>query len=239
MNAVILQHEENEGLGLLEPALRDAGFTLTRRFRGPRHEDVNAALVVVLGGHMGVYASDLHPFLRDEVALLSERLAADRPCLGICLGAQLMAAASGAEVSPGKNGFEVGAGKVRWTKDALADTVLVGARPRADLMVAHWHGDTFKPVPGATLLASTDRYVQQGFRLGRSYGFQFHLELTAQVLGRWLEDDAEALQARGVDLEAAKAGLGKLQGGEPALRGLADRLVHHFSRAARVNDVRG
>jgi GMP synthase (glutamine-hydrolysing) len=147
MRAVIYQHEENEGLFQLEVPLQEAGFSLQRRFRAVKHEDVEADLLVVLGGAMGVYDVDQHPFLRDELAILTERLANGRPCLGICLGAQLLAAAAGSQVSRGKNGLEVGAAPVRWTQAGLEDPVIKGVR--AKTVVAHWHGDTFTAVPGA------------------------------------------------------------------------------------------
>ncbi|WP_244222438.1 glutamine amidotransferase-related protein [Corallococcus praedator] len=95
MRAVVFEHEEHEGPGLLGPALEAAGFTLVRRFRTVRREDVDAPLVVVMGGPMGVYEADAHPFLKDELALLGERLASERACVGVCLGAQLLAAAAG------------------------------------------------------------------------------------------------------------------------------------------------
>jgi GMP synthase (glutamine-hydrolysing) len=231
MRAVVIQHEEHEGPGLLGPALEQAGFKLIKRYRQVRREDLEAELVVALGGPMGVYESDQHPFLKDELGFLIERLAMDRPVVGICLGAQLLAAAAGAEVFPGKNGFEVGVGPVRWSKDALADPVFAGVKPKT--VVAHWHGDTWKPVPGATLLASTDRYSQQAFRLGTSYGFQFHPELTAAELERWFVHENEDLITRGIDVEKLKKELGKLRAAEPELRDLLERLAHHFARVAR------
>src|SRR5258706_374652 len=92
MRAIVYQHEPHEDLGLLEPALIAAGFTLVRRFRAVSHgEDLDAELLVLLGGSMSVADLEQHPFLRDEEAVLLERLAADRACLGLCLGAQLLA----------------------------------------------------------------------------------------------------------------------------------------------------
>ncbi|NTX09013.1 glutamine amidotransferase [Myxococcus sp. CA040A] len=231
MRAVVYQHEEHEGVGLLGPALTKAGFTLVNRFRSARHDDVDAELVVVMGGPMGVYEADQHPFLREELAILRERLANERPSLGICLGAQLLADAAGAEVFAGKNGFEVGVGPVRWTAEGVRDTVMAGVRPRT--VVAHWHGDTYKAVPGATLLASTDRYVQQAFRLGSSFGFQFHLELTAREMGRWLELGAEDLRQRGKDLAELKAQLPKLESAERENTELLQRLAEHFAQTVR------
>jgi GMP synthase (glutamine-hydrolysing) len=231
MRAVIFQHEEHEGPGLLGPVLTQAGFSLVKRFRTVRREDVDAELVVVMGGPMGVYEADQHPFLNEELALLSERIANERPCLGICLGAQLLAAAAGAEVFPGRNGFEVGAAPVRWTQEGLKDPVLAGVRART--VVAHWHGDTYKPVPGARLLASTDRYSQQAFRLGDSYGFQFHMELTAEELGRWLDLGADELRERGKEPQELHAQLPKLKAAEPELSELMHRLAHHFAKVVR------
>ena len=168
MRAVILQHEHHEGLGLLGPVLTAAGYSLTKRFRDVDHADLNAELVVVLGGSMSANDVAEHPFIGDERAFLIERLALDRPTLGICLGSQLLAAAAGAEVFPGKNGKEICIGPVKWMKAAQQDAAFQGVGPKS--LVAHWHGDTFAPVPGATLLASTDRYAQQAFRIGRAYG---------------------------------------------------------------------
>lgn len=232
MRAVVMQHEEDEGPGLLGPALEAAGFTLVKRFRGVKREDVDAELVVVLGGAMGVYEADRHPFLGEELALLIERLALSRPVLGICLGAQLLAAAGGSEVFLGKNGLEVGVAPVRWTKEGQADPVLAGVRPRTT--VAHWHQDTFKPVPGAALLASTDRYSQQAFRLGDSYGFQFHLELTADEFERWLaHGEEELVELYEKDMNELRSQLPKLRAAEPENRELIERLAHHFARVAR------
>jgi GMP synthase (glutamine-hydrolysing) len=231
MRAVVFEHDEDAGLAQLEPALKQAGFTLVKRFRTTRREDVDAELVVVMGGHMGVYEADQHPFLREEIAVLSERLANERPCLGICLGAQMLAAAAGAEVFLGKNGFEVGALPVRWTQEGLKDPVIAGVRPKT--VMAHWHQDTFKPVPGATLLASTDRYTQQAFRIGPSYGFQFHMELSAADLDRWLTQWTDSEGLKGKNVQELRAQVPKLKAAEAELTELQHRLAHHFAKAAR------
>ncbi len=231
MKAIVYQHEDHEDLGRLGPALEAAGFKLVRRFRGVEHHtDVEAELVVVMGGHMGVNDAAEHPFLRDELSVLVTRLNAGKPCLGICLGAQLLANAAGADVFPGKNGFEVGVGPVKWMPEALKDPVIAGCQAKTP--VAHWHQDTWKPVPGATLLGSTDRYSQQAFRLGPSYGFQFHPELDAAAFEKWLELGAESLAAAGKDVSQLKSQLPKLRGAEGELAGLLERLAHHFAKTA-------
>ncbi len=228
MRAILLHHEKSLGPGLLEPLLKAAGFALTNRFRDVHYEDGNAELVVVLGGLMSVGDAHEHPFLHHEVALLAERLAADRPTLGIGLGAQLLAKAAGSEVFPGKNGIELGVGPVRWTRAGLEDPVVSGVR--AKTLVAHWHTDTWAPVTGAVLLASSDRYTQQAFRLGRSYGFAFHPELGADGLARLIGGQREWLVAAGKDPTALQADLPKLEGSEAERAALCERLVHALKK---------
>ena len=229
--AVVLQHEAHEDLGLLGPTLTWAGFSLVSRFRDVEHADLEAELIVVLGGSMGLADAEQHPFLAKEQAFLAERLALERPCLGICLGAQLLAAAAGSQVFKGKNGPEIGAASVRWTKAGLEDPPLAGLSTR--LMVAHWHQDTFAPIAGAQLLASTDRYTQQAFRLGSSYGFQFHPELTGDAWLQWVESGTEALAAAGKDVAALKNDAGKIRAAEPQLKALCAQLAHHFAGCVR------
>lgn len=230
MKAVVLQHETHEDLGLLEKPLLDAGFTLTRRFRGVEHKDLEADLLVVLGGSMSVWATDQHPFLRDELALLVERVALGRPCLGLCLGAQLLATAAGAQVSAGKNGLEIGVAPVRWTKAALEDPVIKGVAAKS--MMPHWHEDTWTAVPNATLLASTDRYTQQAFRLVDSFGLQFHPELTAAAYDAWLTRDLELLALYEKNVDELRSGLPKLKAAEAENTLLLERLAHHFAQVA-------
>ncbi len=231
MRAVIYQHETHEDLGLLGPALTAAGFTLVRRFRAVHHqEDLGAELVVVLGGSMSVAESERHPFLREEEAVLLERLAADKPCFGICLGAQLLAHAAGADVFRGKNGEEIGVAPVRWTKAAQSDPALTPVPARST--VAHWHRDTFTAVPGATLLGSTDRYTQQAFRVGETLALQFHLELTAEAFGRWLDLGSEQLETAAVSRAALAAQLPKLKAAEAENAELLARIAFHFAKTS-------
>src|SRR5215510_2897288 len=163
-SALILIHEANEGEGLLGPALKAAGFDLVHRFRHLEASDASAPLWVLMGGPMAVYQTQKHPFLAPEIAAIRMRLAAGRPTLGICLGAQLMAAAVGAVVRPGQAGLEIGVFAINLSEAAAVDPVFGDLLPHPAF--AHWHGDTFDEVPGATRLASSDRYLEQAFRLG-------------------------------------------------------------------------
>ena len=201
--AIILLHVPHEGAYRLRPALERAGFRVVERLGPPSPGDARAELVVLMGGPMGVYEADRHPQLAAELELLSARLRAGRPSLGICLGAQLLAHAAGARVFPGAAGLELGVMPVRVTDEGARDPLFAGIP--AELPVAHWHGDTFEPVPGATLLASTGRYPQQAFRIGRSLGLQFHPELDVAALRGWLALHPEAPAQAGKSLAGIEA----------------------------------
>lgn len=222
MDAVIWEHDAGEGPYRLAPALERSGFSLRSRLCAPVASDADAPLLVVMGGPMGVYEADAHPYLKVELELLRRRLARGLPTLGICLGAQLLARAAGAEVSPGEQGFEYGVRPILLTHHARADDVF--AKLPAMFDVAHWHGDTFSEVPGGTLLASSDAYRQQAFRVGVSYGLQFHPELDPEILADW-----GRAMARPVPPEH----LARLSAGLPVLDELMEQLAGFFAAAVR------
>jgi len=109
-HAVVLSHVAFEDLGSLEAPLLERGFLIetvdvaTAHF--PLPQAASCDLLVVMGGPIGVYDHEEFPFLSEEIVCISARLAAHKPILGICLGAQLMAAALGSRVYPGGNGSE-------------------------------------------------------------------------------------------------------------------------------------
>jgi len=157
-----------------------------------------ADLLVVMGGSMGVadIGDPRWPFLPGEVDLLGRLLRSERPVLGVCLGAQLLAHAAGARVRPLTVGDppvlhrEVGWGPVEFVRTAEEEPVLRGLHQAE--VVLHWHGDTFDLPPGATLLASTLCCPHQMFRLGpRAFGVQFHVEVTAELVETWVQEDAD------------------------------------------------
>jgi len=121
---------------------------------------------VVLGGPIGVYEQQEYPFLTDEIACVRRRLDARRPILGICLGAQLMAAALGARVFPGKNGKEIG-----WAPlQAGPDAALRRGLPRCSTLdsLSSIGMGYFDLPPNALHLASSELYVNQAFAIGIS-----------------------------------------------------------------------
>jgi len=108
--------------------------------------------------------------------------------LGVCLGAQLAAEALGGRAYPGPSGLEVGWVEVALTPEGRDDPVvgaLLDGDPGAPAVVFQWHKDTYDPPPGASLLASGDRYRQQAFRLGSVVGIQFHPEVDAPTIAAW------------------------------------------------------
>jgi GMP synthase (glutamine-hydrolysing) len=201
--AVVYTHESSKDVGRLGPALRRAGFHLETRLREVREGDVDAPLVVVMGGSMAMYQADQHPFLEDEQRVVEARLGQRRPVLGICLGAQMIAAAAGQRVFKGEPGMVIGVLPVTLTPEAQADPLFAGFEERFE--VPHWHGDTHDPVPGAVHLASSARYEQEAFRLGNTLGFQFHPELDAAMYEQWLRDSPEELARTGRTVEEVLA----------------------------------
>lgn len=136
--------------------------------------------LVVMGGPMGVGDEDRYPWLRAEKALIRSAIDAGRSLVGVCLGAQLIAEALGAPVS--RNGHkEIGWFPVRLTEAARAHPLCKDLP--AELLVLHWHGDTFALPSDALHLAESDACAQQGFLVdGRILGLQFHLEMTPTSL---------------------------------------------------------
>jgi GMP synthase (glutamine-hydrolysing) len=203
-NALVITHVAFEDLGTLGPALQAAGCEIwvvdacTTRLRSidPLGPDV----LVVLGGPVGVYETQTYPFIADELSLLRERLAAQRPTLGICLGAQLIAAALGSRVHPGERGKELGWGAITAAGQARRHAWFA---PLLDpsLRMLHWHGDTFELPAQAELLASTERYAHQAFAVGQhALGLQFHPEVTVATLERWYVGHACELAQAGIDV---------------------------------------
>lgn len=182
--AVALRHVAFEDLGVVAPLLRRRGFDVTYLEAGvdALTPAIAADLLIVLGGPIGVYESDKYPFITREIRMIERRLARGRPVLGICLGAQLIAAALGARVYP------AGVKELGWFPISLTDAgrrscVKYLAAPRR---VLHWHGDTFDLPDGATLLASTAEVANQAFQLPGALALQFHAEVDAKGLERWL-----------------------------------------------------
>ena len=215
-----VRHLAFEDLGLLRPVLEERGFERFRTLdagvddlRDLRDVDLDAVdLLVVLGGPIGAYDDALYPYLNDEIALIRRRLAARRPLLGICLGAQLMARALGADVRPMAHGRkEIGFAPLTLTATGLHSALapLASGQP-----VLHWHGDQFEIPDGTTSLATTPSCPNQAFAVEDfALALQFHLESDPARLEQWLiGHSGELAQARvpleGLRRDAAAHGAG-------------------------------
>ncbi|ARS25873.1 glutamine amidotransferase [Sphingomonas sp. KC8] len=197
-HALIIRHVPVEGVAGFRAPIEDAGFNVDRiDVTDPAFPSVDFLapdLVVMMGGPMGVYESEAHPWIACQIARLSERMAADRPTLGVCLGAQMMAAGLGARVYPGGR-QEVGFAPVALNPVGAGSPL----RHLEDVPVLHWHGDTFDLPDGTELLASTGIYAQQAFRRGPNLlALQFHAEMGEDPrFDSWLDKWPDAIAAAG------------------------------------------
>ncbi|MFC1567986.1 type 1 glutamine amidotransferase [Pseudomonadota bacterium] len=188
MHILLLQHLEIEPAALIEALIADAGGTI-ETVRMDRGESAPSALagydgMVVMGGPMS--ANDSHlPYISDELALLEKAIEADFPVLGLCLGAQLLARAAGAEIvaSPVR---EHGWYPLQRTWDSADDPIFRAIE--SGLMVFQWHGETFTLPDSATLVATGANVPHQAFRIGSAqYGLQFHVEVDEAIIESWIE----------------------------------------------------
>jgi len=197
---LIIQHQAGEGPGTIEEELLGMGHKV-RKVRVDEGDKVPREVgplsgLVVMGGSMGVGDQGKLSHLKDEIALLKEFIVAEKPVLGICLGAQLLASALGAEVVAGEK--EIGWLPVRKMPDAFKDPVL--RRLPENFPALMWHGDHFALPKGAVHLLSTDKCGCAAFRHGKkAYGLVPHLEMTAAMVDEMVAGSRKELVAAGVE----------------------------------------
>jgi GMP synthase (glutamine-hydrolysing) len=202
---LVVYHVAFEDLDLLAPLVAERGYEVRYLQAGVDRIDAAALseppLLVVLGGPIGVYEVDTYPFIADEIAALKVRFAIDKPVLGICLGAQLMAAALGARVAPGP------AKEIGWAPVTLTPAGEASVLAALDTTpVLHWHGDNCELPAGCERLASTVHCPVQAFqRRPWQLGLQFHLEVDGGRFERWLVGHAVELSKAGFDPRELRA----------------------------------
>lgn len=218
--------------GLVPPGLLGESFAersvpgvVIEVFRGdslPEPGEVSG--VAILGGHMGAYDEQAHPFLTEEKELVRRAVGRGVPVLGICLGCQVIADALGGRayrVEP----QEAGLIDLRVTEAGLQDSVMAVLEGP----LASWHHDSWDLPPGGTLLAVSDRYPQ-ALRVGSAIGVQFHPEVTPDILEGWIGRNGDSLHEVGMDPALF---LDALRASRDALRRRADRLF-----GAWISEVR-
>lgn len=202
---LVFQHVAAEPLGTLDPLIRRRGHRI-RFVNFERDPAAQPCLeryqgLIVLGGPMNVAEADRRAHLRTELRLIEQALREDKPVLGICLGAQLLAHVLGAPVGRHPTP-EIGWYPLQLTDAGARDPVLAPLAPAHP--VFQWHACSFAMPQTATHLASTPTCANQAFRYGeRAYGFQFHLEMDQALVERWLERPAYR-----AELESAGLGHG-------------------------------
>ncbi len=172
-------HVPFEGPGIIEDWSLDKGHQLeyTRFYEKESLPEIpEVDLLVVMGGPMNVFDFHIHPWMQEEIAWVKNFMDAGKPVIGICLGAQIIAAALGVDVYPGAH-KEIGWHKLQFLP-SLGEFRIFRNLPETR-KVFHWHGDTF-PIPsGATRIASSAAFPNQGFIYNKSaIALQFHLEVT-------------------------------------------------------------
>ena len=223
--ALVVQHHPSEGLGWFQEWLPAASLDVhpIHPYLGHRvPSSVEGDALIVLGGPMGCMDDDRATWLPAVRSLLRTAVDDGVPTLGICLGAQLLAAATGGYVEPGATGPELGLGTVQIASDD--DLLWAGPMP-----VVQWHFDAITSLPpDAVALGSSARYENQAFRLGDvAWGLQFHVEATTAMVQEWADNDAAALREAGHDAGDVVA---QVAFAESVLTATGEAFAHRFAK---------
>ena len=204
--ALIIRHVPYEGVAGYREPIEAAGYHVDRiDVADPGFASLDLRepdLLIMMGGPMGVYEQDRHPWIACQLRRLQLRLEADRPTLGVCFGAQMMAAALGAKVYAGPV-KEVGFHPVTIHDHAAASPL----RHLDGVPILHWHGDTFTRPDNVEILASSHAYDHQAFRRGSNIlGLQFHAEMGLdERFNAWIEQWPESVVEAGGDEASLRA----------------------------------
>ena len=225
----VLQHHPAENLGRIADALEGAALAwqYVRIHDGQLvpADMKGAGGLVVMGGPMSVYHTERYPFLKDEMALIRDAVEQGRPVMGICLGAQIVAAALGAKVEKNPRGKEIGWYPIRLEVGAADDRLFKGI---ADTVTTfHWHGDHFELPSGAVSLATSDKTPCQAFRYGTNvYALQFHIEVKRENVAMMAAAFARELEREKISADEMIA---REEEHAPAMERLSDTIFGRWA----------
>jgi len=195
MSVLIVKNIAKEGPGTIEEFLKERGIDYNILEIYDCHAEIpdirDLSHLVVMGGPMAVYESTEHAYLSLELAMIRSFIKNKKPVLGICLGAQMIAHAVGAEVYAGDK-QEIGWDRVDISPEGMKDPVLSSIAVDGDQVaeVFQWHGDTFDLPKNSVRLSSSSAYENQAFRYRENvYGLQFHIEVTPGIIREWFADE--------------------------------------------------
>ena len=215
---LVFQHNDHIPPGLLGEALERRGIEMQVAHlydRDPVPDHFGFDGVASLGGVMGAYEEEDHPWLADEKRFLAGAAERGSPTLGLCLGCQMLADALGGSAYKGEAGEEIGLLDIGLNDAGRDDPVL----RELDGPLPVFHGDTWDPPEGSTVVAATGRFLH-GFRLGSVVAVQSHPEASCEITGVWIDRHPDRLIEAGVDPEILRA---ELRSGETALRAMSER----------------
>lgn len=187
-------HAPFEGPGIIETWVHENGHRMdfTRFYEADSLPDSSEVdMLVIMGGPMNVFDFHIHPWMQEEIEWVRKHVDAGKPVLGICLGAQIIAASLGVDVYPGEH-KEIGWHNLRFLP-SIGEFRIFKNLPETR-KVFHWHGDTFPIPPEATRIASSSAFPNQGFIYKNSaIALQFHLEVTPDLVHGMVENCREEL----------------------------------------------
>jgi GMP synthase-like glutamine amidotransferase len=236
MNLHVFQHVNFEGSGRIAAWALDRAhrLTTTHFYRDKLPPDMaNVDGLIIMGGPMNVHETEKYPWLQMEKKIIKQFLATEKPILGICLGAQLLADALGSKVFP-HTIREIGWWPVNFTADARQRFSILPA----SISVLHWHGDTYELPYGACRFAQSEGCAEQGFRLGQHVlALQFHIETGLDECLRMVEHAGADLAERGPAIQTAEAIVEESRRHSPeAAKILYSILDEHFKTVPSVLD---
>ena len=235
---LVIEHSADTGLGRLAAGLGPVDVCRPYLgFRVPERADGYRGLVV-LGGDMAAWDDDVAEWLPATRDLLADAVRQRLPTLGVCLGAQLLAVATGGTVETGAAGVEIGMVDVRALDDAAEDVMFgrvlgrLGLDAGQHFRVPQYHHDAIVDLPpDAELLVEGETYAVQAFRVGdAAWGLQYHPEVSPSGFASWVADARRELAAAGLDPEKLTASVAESAGG---LAWLAAAHATAFTESAR------